>query len=108
MSSVPINIDKDNFSKIVLESDLPVIVDFWAPWCGPCKLIAPHLETLAKEMEGKLIVAKLNTDENPEIATNYQISGIPTLMLFKKGEVVDRMVGALPLETIKEKVEPHL
>jgi thioredoxin 1 len=104
----PINVDKNSFSKVVLEAEVPVLVDFWAPWCGPCRLIAPHLEALAKEMSGKILVTKLNTDENPEIAGNYQISGIPTIIIFKKGEAVDRIVGAVPKDVIKDKVVPHL
>ena len=85
-----------NFQSDVLESSEPVLVDFWAPWCGPCKMIAPTIEELAGEYAGKVRVGKVNTDENPQTATAHQISAIPTVMLFKNGEVVDRFVGMTP------------
>ena len=84
-----------NFQTDVLQSDQPVLVDFWAPWCGPCKMIAPTIEALATEYSGKVRVGKVNTDENPGMATNYGVSAIPTVMLFKGGQLVDRFVGVV-------------
>ncbi|GAA4526257.1 thioredoxin [Chelativorans composti] len=94
MATVTVN--AGNFDANVLQSSEPVVVDFWAEWCGPCKMIAPALEELAAEFAGKVKVAKLNIDENPEIAARYGIRSIPTLMLFKNGEVADMKVGAAP------------
>ncbi|MBS0264915.1 MAG: thioredoxin [Planctomycetes bacterium] len=82
-----------NFQTEVLESAVPVLVDFWAPWCGPCKALAPTIDALAKEFAGKVRVGKLNTDDNPSTPSNYNISGIPTVILFKGGEVVGKIVG---------------
>ncbi len=95
------NITDAEFEEIVLKSDVPVLVDFWAEWCGPCKQIAPALEELSKEMEGKLKIVKMNVDENQKIPTELRIQAIPTLMLFKNGEMVDRQMGALA----KSKIE---
>ncbi|MVA96857.1 thioredoxin [Nitratireductor sp. CAU 1489] len=92
----PLTTDKDNFKTDVLESAEPVVVDFWAEWCGPCKMIAPSLEEISKEMAGKVKVAKVNIDENPELAAQFGVRSIPTLMLFKGGEVADIKVGAAP------------
>jgi thioredoxin len=89
----PIPVSDETFQKEVLGSDLPVLVDFWAPWCGPCRMIAPHLERLAKEYAGKLRIAKLNVDEAPEYVQKYNIQGIPTLVLIKNGRPVDRLIG---------------
>jgi thioredoxin 1 len=96
MFSEPIHVTDSAFEKSVLQADLPVIVDFWAPWCGPCKMVAPTLDKLAKEYAGKLIVAKVNTDENPEWAGKYGVQGIPTMLLVAQGKIVHRQVGALP------------
>ena len=82
-----------NFQQEVLESSEPVLVDFWAPWCGPCRMLAPTIEELAQDYEGKVKVGKLNTDESPQVAGNYGISSIPTVLLFKDGEVAERLVG---------------
>lgn len=91
-----VKVDNNSFKSDVLESAEPVVVDFWAEWCGPCKMIAPSLEEIATEMNGKIKVAKLNIDENPELAAQYGVRSIPTLMLFKGGEVADMKVGAAP------------
>jgi thioredoxin len=98
---VATNVTDANFEEEVINSSVPVLVDFWAEWCGPCKQIAPALEELAKEMEGKLKIVKINVDENTNVPTQYRIQAIPTLMLFNKGEMVDRQMGALP----KSKIE---
>ncbi|KJR41430.1 thioredoxin, partial [Candidatus Magnetoovum chiemensis] len=89
----------------VLKADLLVMVDFWAVWCGPCRMVAPIVEELAKEYAGKVKVVKLNTDENPDIASRYKIMGIPTLMFFRNGEKVDQLVGAVPKPQLKDKIE---
>lgn len=86
----------DNFEKTVLQSKVPVLVDFWAPWCGPCVSIAPALEDLAKDYQGKAVVCKVNVDENRHIPSNYGVRSIPYLVLFKDGEVVDSVIGAVP------------
>jgi len=91
-----VKVDNNNFKTDVLEAEGPVVVDFWAEWCGPCKMIGPSLEEISKEMAGKVTVAKLNVDENPELAAQFGVRSIPTLMLFKGGEVADIKVGALP------------
>ncbi|HEV7417997.1 thioredoxin [Tianweitania sediminis] len=91
-----VKIDKNNFESDVLQSSEPVVVDFWAEWCGPCKMIAPALEEISQEMGGKVKIAKLNIDENPELAAQFGVRSIPTLMMFKNGEVADMKVGAAP------------
>lgn len=96
------------WNKEVLEDKGLVMVDFWAVWCGPCRMIAPTVEELAKEYAGKVKVAKLNTDENPDIATKYKIMGIPTIMFFKNGQKVDQVVGAVPKPQLKSKLESLL
>jgi thioredoxin 1 len=85
-----------NFQQEVLDSSIPVLVDFWAPWCGPCRMLTPTIEELAREYDGKVKVGKLNTDESPEVPSKYGISSIPTVLLFKNGELVDRLVGLNP------------
>ena len=108
MTNEPIHVDDRSFEKTVLQSEVPVIVDFWAPWCGPCRMVAPTLEKLAKEFEGKLLVAKVNTDENPEWANRYEVRGIPTMLFVANGKIVHRQVGALPEPTLREIVEDFL
>ena len=92
----------------VLNSDQPVLVDFWAPWCGPCRMVAPIVDEMAKTYEGKIKVFKLNTDENPNIASQYGIRSIPTLMIFKGGEKVDTVVGAVPANTLSQAIGKHI
>lgn len=100
----PIHVSDATFDKAVLQSPLPVIVDFWAPWCGPCRMIAPILDEVAKEYAGKALVAKVNTDENPEWAMRYGVRGIPTMLFIKDGKEVDRQVGAVPKQLITSKL----
>ena len=94
-----------NFEAEVINSDKLTVVDFWAPWCGPCKTIAPSVEEIAKEFEGKAVIAKLDVDNAQAIATKYEVNGIPALLFFKNGEVVDRIVGAQPKEQIVDKLK---
>ncbi|UUP17616.1 thioredoxin [Nitratireductor thuwali] len=91
-----VKVDNNNFQSDVLQASEPVVVDFWAEWCGPCKMIAPALEEISAELGGKVKVAKLNIDENPELAAQFGVRSIPTLMIFKNGEVADMKVGAAP------------
>lgn len=98
----------ENFQEEVLKADKPVFVDFWAPWCGPCKVVGPLIEELAKEYEGKLVVGKLNVDDNTQIASEYGVMSIPTLMIFKGGQPVKTMVGAQSKDTMKRAIEEAL
>ena len=108
MPAEPIHISDEEFEKIVMQSSVPVIVDFWAPWCNPCKMIAPTLDKLAKEMEDKLIVAKVNTDDHAEWMQKFGIQGIPTLLFVSDGKVVHRQVGALPEKMLREVVNQFM
>jgi len=104
MSNEPIHVTDAAFEKTVLQSPVPVIVDFWAPWCGPCKMVAPILDKLANEYEGKILIAKVNTDENPQWMMNYGIQGIPTMLFVSGGKIVHRQVGALPERMLRDVV----
>jgi thioredoxin 1 len=108
MINEPIHVSDTSFEKFVLQSALPVIVDFWAPWCGPCRMVAPVLDKIAKEQAGNLIIAKVNTDENPKWPTKFGVQGIPTMLFIINGEVVHEQVGALPEKNIREIVTKFL
>jgi thioredoxin 1 len=97
-----------DFDTKVLKAATPVLVDFWAEWCGPCRRIAPHVAALATELEGKLVVGKMNVDENPNTPMKFSIRGIPTLLVFKDGQLVDSIVGLVPKDELKRVVERHL
>lgn len=96
-----------NFESEVLKSDVPVLVDFWAPWCGPCRMIAPTVEQVANDYAGKVRVGKVNTDENPQVAARHNISSIPTLLLFKGGQVVDKTIGVVPKQNLTALIDKH-
>ena len=108
MINEPINVTDAAFQKTVIENPMPVLVDFWAPWCGPCRMVAPILEKIAKEYAGRLIVAKVNTDENQEWAGKYGVQGIPTMLMLKDGKTIHRQVGAMPEPMLKDTVEQFL
>lgn len=108
MSDAVTVVTNDTFEQVVMQSQNLVMVDFWATWCGPCKIIAPVVEELAKEYEGKVTFTKVNTDENTDLATRYNIRGIPTLMFFKEGKVMDQVVGAVPKAQLKSKIDSLL
>ena len=103
-----INVDDNNFHKEVVESELPVLVDFWAPWCGPCNIVGPIVAEIAEEYAGKLKVCKVNVDNANATANSFGIRGIPTLMIFKGGEMVEQIVGAVPKPQITAKIDPVL
>jgi thioredoxin 1 len=104
MIEEPIHVTDSAFELSILQSPLPVIVDFWAPWCGPCRMVGPILEKIAKEYAGKLVVAKVDTDENPEWASKFEVQGIPTMLFVSGGKIVHRQVGALPERMLRDVV----
>ena len=105
MSTSTVHVTDASFQKDVLESTTPVLVDFWAPWCGPCKMIAPALEELAGELAGKVAIAKVNVDDHQQHAAKYRVQGIPTMILFKNGREIDRLVGAAPKAQLARWIE---
>lgn len=108
MSTTVADVTDTSFKQDVLDSEVPVLVDFWAPWCGPCRMVAPVVQEIAEHYDGKVKVVKLNTDENPQVASQYGIRSIPTLMIFKGGQRVDMVVGAVPKSTLATTLEKHL
>ena len=103
-----LEITRENFEKEVIQSDKPVLVDFWAPWCGPCKMVAPIIDEVAKEYEGKVKVAKVNIDDASDIASQYNVMSIPTLMIFKGGTILTQTVGAVSKDELVKLLTPHL
>lgn len=108
MIEEPVHVTDAAFEKTILQSEIPAIVDFWAPWCGPCRMVAPTLDKLAQEYTGELLVAKVNTDENPEWAMKYGVQGIPTMLFVSDGKVIHRQVGALPEPMLRDVVGQFL
>lgn len=104
----PVEVTDDSFDDEVLNSDKPVLVDFWAEWCGPCRMVSPIVEELAEEYDGKAKFAKVDVDENADISMEYNIRSIPSLLIFKDGEVVDQVVGAVPKSQLKKKLDEQL
>ena len=100
-----ISLNEQSWKNEVTDSELPVIVDFWAEWCAPCRMMAPILEEIGKEYEGKIKVGKLNVDENPTVAGEYRVMGIPTLLFFRSGKLVDKVVGVVPKKALQDKIE---
>ena len=105
MTSEPIHLTDEEFESTVLESELPVVVDFWAPWCGPCKMVGPILDKLAVEYEGKVLITKVNTDEQQQYAMEYGVQGIPTMIFVNEGKLIHRQVGALPEPMLRDLFE---
>ncbi len=103
-----IELTDSNFEEKALQEDKPVMIDFWAEWCGPCKMVGPVVEEIAKDFDGKAVVGKVDVDSNPEISSKYGIRNIPTILFLKNGEVVDKSVGAVPKNVLKEKLEGQL
>lgn len=108
MSKGPLHVTDESFQQDVLDSDKPVLLDFWAPWCGPCRMLGPIVEELAADYDGRAVIAKMNTDENGEASRKFGIMGIPTLIIFRDGEEVERLVGVRPKQAIAEKLDAVL
>jgi thioredoxin 1 len=106
--SAAAQVTDSSFQQEVLDSKVPVLVDFWAPWCGPCRMVAPVVDEISQQYEGQIKVVKVNTDENPNVASKYGIRSIPTLMIFKEGQKVDMVVGAVPKSTLASTLEKYL
>ena len=104
----PVHLDADTFDSTISKSETPVLVDFWAPWCGPCRMVAPILDRIAEKYSGRLLVAKLNTDDHPAIAQKFNITGIPTMIFFDKGQAVKQLVGALPENRLSDEIDKIL
>jgi thioredoxin 1 len=107
-SAAIVHLTDDSFDEAIKNARGPVLVDFWAPWCGPCKMIAPYLDQIATEVEGKATVAKVNTDENGDLSARFGIRSIPTLVVFKDGRVVDQTIGALPKDQLRSLLQKHI
>jgi thioredoxin 1 len=103
-----LHVDEKNFEAEVVQSSTPVLVDFWAEWCGPCKMIGPIIDQLSVELQGKMKMTKVNVDESPELAGKFNVMSIPTLLIFKNGQAVDQIVGAMPKDKLLAKINPHL
>jgi thioredoxin 1 len=108
MTNEPVHVSDEAFENTVLNSEVPVVVDFWAPWCGPCKMVEPVLEQIAEDYSGKLLVAKVNTDENPQWAQQFGVQGIPTMLFVADGKVVHQQVGAVPEPYLRDMVDTFL
>jgi thioredoxin len=103
-----VNVTDSTFAQEVLQESIPVLVDFWAPWCGPCRMVAPILDELSREYAGRIKIAKVNTDENQQTAARYRIQGIPTLLLIKNGSIVDQVVGVTPKQELRRRIQQLL
>jgi len=103
-----IDVTEKNFEEVVEKSEIPVLVDFWAPWCGPCKALAPTLKKIVKEFEDKIKVVKINIDESPELASKFSVMSIPTLILYKDGQIKDQTVGLVNFSQLSKKIQAHL
>jgi thioredoxin 1 len=108
MTNEPVHVSDEAFEKTVLDSEVPVVVDFWAPWCGPCKMVEPILEQIAEDYAGKLLIAKVNTDEHPQWAQQFGVQGIPTMLFIVDGKVVHQQVGAVPEPYLRDIVDTFL